>query len=107
MVQSVLESEIAVEEEVQDKHKNWFLMRLLPYCSRGEIDGVLLTLIDITKIKQTEKRLAELSEIVQASDDAIFRISTDGMIRTWNRGAENLFLYDLSLIHISEPTRPY
>ena len=98
LVESVLESERAVEEEVQDKHKNWYLMRILPYCSRGQIDGVLLTLIDITKIKRTEQRLAELSEIVQASDDAIFRISTDGTIRTWNRGAENLFLYDADVM---------
>jgi two-component system CheB/CheR fusion protein len=93
-VESVLKNERGIEEEVQDKHGKWFLMRLLPYSSKGKVDGVLLTLIEITKIKDTERKLAELSEIVEASDDAIFRIDLDGEIRTWNRGAENLFLYD-------------
>jgi two-component system CheB/CheR fusion protein len=93
-VESVLENVRVIEEEVQDKHGKWFLMRLLPYCSKGKVDGVLLTLIEITSIKDTEQRLAELSEIVEASDDAIFRIDLDGSIRTWNRGAENLFLYN-------------
>ena len=90
-VQSVLDLEKSVDEEVQDTNGHWYLMRLLPYNSRGTIDGVLLTLIDITQIKQTEEKLAELSEIVQSSDDAIFRITPDGTIRTWNRGAQNLF----------------
>ena len=91
LVERVLETETPLEEEVQDNGQNWYLMRLLPYNSRGKIDGVLLTLIDITKIKETEQKLAELSEIVQASDDAIFRVSPDGIIRTWNRGSEQLF----------------
>ena len=94
LVESVLENETAIEEEVQDKNHKWFLMRILPYSSKGRIDGVLLTLIEITKIKETEQRLAELSEIVKASDDAIFRIDPGGLVRTWNRGAESLFLYD-------------
>jgi two-component system CheB/CheR fusion protein len=91
LVEAVLENENAIEQEVQDKSHNWYLMRLLPYTSRGQIDGVLLTLIDITKIKETEQRLAELSEIVQSSADAIFRIAPDGTIRTWNQGSEKLF----------------
>ncbi len=91
LVEKVLESELLFEEEVQDNDQNWYLMRLLPYNSRGKVDGVLLTLIDITKIKETEQKLAELSEIVQSSDDAIFRISLDGTIRTWNHGSERLF----------------
>ena len=92
-IESVLKTERSTDEEVQDASGNWYLMRLLPYNSLGHIDGVLLTLIDISRIKQTEQQLEELSEIVQASDDAIFRVSMDGKIRTWNRGAVNLFLH--------------
>ena len=93
-IESVLTTARSTDEEVQDKSGNWYLMRLLPYNSLGHIDGVLLTLIDISRIKQTEQQLEQLSEIVQASDDAIFRVSMDGIIRTWNRGATNLFLHD-------------
>lgn len=91
LVESVVDIKKMIEQEVQDKSGNWYLMRLLPYNSRGRVDGVLLTLIDITTIKETEQKLAELSEIVQSSEDAIFRITPDGIIRTWNRGSEMLF----------------
>jgi two-component system CheB/CheR fusion protein len=93
LVEDVLKNEKSIEEEVQDSSGNWFLMRLLPYSSRGQVDGVLLTLIDITKIKETEQRLAELSEIVQSSEDAIFRVTPDGIIRTWNTGSVRIFAH--------------
>ncbi|MEO0529185.1 MAG: PAS domain S-box protein, partial [Planctomycetota bacterium] len=76
---------------VLDKHGNWYLLRILPYTTRGQVDGAVVTLIDITSLKQAESKLAELSEIVEHSDDAIFRQDVDGTIRTWNRGAERLF----------------
>ena len=94
LMQQVLETERAIDEEVEDDRGNWYLMRLLPYSSRGKVDGVLLTLIDITAMKATEQRLSELSEIVQSSHDAIFRVSAEGEIRTWNQGARNLFLHE-------------
>ena len=90
-IQGVLTSEIAVEKEVQDTTGAWYLMRLLPYTSRGRVDGVLLTLIDITPMKAAEEKLAEFSEIVEVSDDAIFKVDNEGMIRTWNRGAQALY----------------
>lgn len=93
-IQGVLESESVDEKEVQDTSGSWYLMRLLPYTSRGQVDGVLLTLIDITPMKATEQRLAELSEIVEVSDDAIFRVDENGLIRTWNRGAGSLYGHD-------------
>ena len=73
-------------------------MRILPYNSRGRVDGVLLTLIDISPMKAAEQKLAELSEIVEVSDDAIFRVDVDGRIRTWNRGAEALYGYAASAV---------
>jgi two-component system CheB/CheR fusion protein len=93
-IKAVLATEQPCDEEVSDKNGNWYLMRLLPYSSRGQVDGVLLTLIDITTMKATEQRLFELSEIVQSSNDAIFRVSESGEIKTWNRGARDLFLHE-------------
>ena len=90
-VKIVVEEKESIEREVQDKHGNWYLLRILPYTTRGQVDGAVLTLIDITSLKQAESKLAELSEIVEHSDDAIFRQDVDGTIRTWNRGAERLF----------------
>ena len=95
-IQGVLDSETSLEKEVQDTTGSWYLMRLLPYTSRGRVDGVLLTLIDITPMKMAEQKLAELSEIVEVSDDAIFKVDNAGMIRTWNRGAEALYAHTAS-----------
>ncbi len=91
LAESVIDSKSSVEQEVQDKNDHWYLLRILPYQTRGQVDGAVLTLIDITSLKQAESKLAELSEIVEHSDDAIFRQDIDGTIRTWNRGAERLF----------------
>jgi PAS domain S-box-containing protein len=41
-------------------------------------------------LEESEKRLGA---IVEWSDDAIIGISLDGVIRTWNRGAEKIFGY--------------
>ena len=91
-IQKVLINNEPFESDVQDTNGNWYLMRLLPYNANGKIEGVLLTLIEISDIKETEQRLGELSEIVQSSDDAIFRLSVDGEIRTWNHGASEMFM---------------
>ena len=91
-IQEVLNKNELFETDVQDVNGNWYLMRFLPYNAHGKIEGVLLTLIEISDIKHTEQRLGELSEIVQSSDDAIFRISVDGKIRTWNHGAREMFM---------------
>lgn len=91
LVEKVVDSEDSVEQEVTDDRGNWYLLRVLPYQTRGVADGAVLTLVDITSLKQAESKLAELSEIVEHSDDAIFRQDMEGKIRTWNRGAERLF----------------
>ncbi|MEM6331066.1 MAG: PAS domain-containing protein, partial [Planctomycetota bacterium] len=90
-VRKVLETSEPFEREVADKRGGWYLLRILPYVTRGQVDGAVVTLINITSLKQAESKLAELSEIVEHSDDAIFRQDPDGAVRTWNRGAERLF----------------
>jgi PAS domain S-box-containing protein len=59
----------------------------------GSPIGAVLVFRDVTARRQAEKDRAHLANIVQSSGDAIVSKTLDGVIRTWNAGAERLFGY--------------
>jgi PAS domain S-box-containing protein len=61
--------------------------------SDGKILGAVLIFRDITERRRVEKERALLAGIVESSGDAIVGKNLDGIIESWNVGAERLFGY--------------
>lgn len=61
-----------------------------PAAATARLVGVCL---DISERKRTEADKSHLAAIVESSDDAILSVSIDGIIESWNAGAERLLGY--------------
>ena len=86
----VLEELIQMEREVKvPESEKCYIMRVLPYrTTEGGIDGILVTLVDITERKRTEQKFRAIFENAR---DSFFIIDADTNFIDCNRSAIELF----------------
>ncbi|MGR9051821.1 MAG: chemotaxis protein CheB [Gammaproteobacteria bacterium] len=89
-----------VECEFEAGSQGWNLLRATPYQISDSINaGVVLTVINIDQLKQTQQELLNktrkkihlLAKVVKDSRDAIIQFTGTGAILSWNRGAERMY----------------
>ena len=59
----------------------------------GRVIGASKIVRDITQQKKLEATRHYLAALVESSDDAIYSTTLDGLVRSWNEGAERMFGY--------------
>src|ERR1700674_1371441 len=113
-----------VHNRTQDLPSNCILVRLdgfeIPiensaapiYDRQGQATGAVIVFRDITERKRREDDLSRLAAVVESSYDAIIGLTPEGIILTWNRGAERIFGYSAeeafgqSILFLSPPNLP-
>jgi len=77
-----------------DNQYRWHLIRAAPVRDDSDrIEKWLGVVVDIHQRKLAETAMARLGAIVESSDDAIIGMDLEGMITSWNAGAERLYSY--------------
>jgi two-component system CheB/CheR fusion protein len=88
-----------IERELQSVDGRWYLARFLPYrTTEDRIEGAVLSFIDITSRRAAEDRLREgekrMNIVAESTRDyAIITLDDDGLVTSWNTGAERIFGY--------------
>jgi PAS domain S-box-containing protein len=70
-----------------------FILKSKPVRLVSAIERELRTANPRRERKQSEQALAQLVEIVKSSDDAILSLSSEGIVMSWNAGAERIYGY--------------
>lgn len=67
---------VPIEREICDRNGAWFYLRIFPYRAKGQVEGVVITLIDISSLKQAQDALfAErylLESVMETLPDYIY-----------------------------------
>ncbi len=92
--QKVLQQLVPREKEVSTADNARWVRRIIPYRTiDNRIEGVVVTLSDVTLVKRASEKARLLATVLKNSNDAIIVHEFDGRITGWNGGAERLYGY--------------
>lgn len=58
-IKQVFKERNIIKKEVQGENGRWYMLELRPHVTKDENNGVVITFVDVTGLKKTEKKLAE------------------------------------------------
>jgi two-component system, chemotaxis family, CheB/CheR fusion protein len=92
----VLRALVFIQKQIPAKDGRWFSIRIMPYRTFDDrIDGLVITFINLSDLKQVEVKLHETEQIhlllLNSSSDVIIKLSTDWKILEFNPEAEKFF----------------
>ena len=91
--QAIHDAEIIIERPDGSRRQ----VRLNPnpiFDESGKLLGAVDQMLDATAFKEADQARARLAAIIRSSDDAIISKDLNGIITSWNQGAERLFGYE-------------
>jgi len=96
--EKVFRDGLVTDFELGIRHKNGHVTPVMYNATvyrdeSGNIIGVFAAARDVTERKKAEEEKLRLAAIVEQSDDAIIGKSLDGIILSWNAGAERIYGY--------------
>ncbi|MCG6881464.1 MAG: PAS domain-containing protein [Deltaproteobacteria bacterium] len=88
---NVLKDLNTVELEILSQDDIWYSLKIMPYRTTGNIiNGVVMTFVDVHKIKEADK-FRRLATVLADSNDAVTVLDLEGNIKAWNKGAERMY----------------
>jgi len=104
-LREVISTQKEMELNVEDNRGNPFLLRILPYRRENRIDGVVLTLIDISSLKAAQDELERFKFMTESANDSISLIDAEGQVIYGNPSMCELLCYssdELSKLNLTQ-----
>ncbi len=90
-IQTVLDTKEVCQREVRDTRGCWYLLRVLPYLGKSIISGVVVTIVDVSPLKETESQLHRMSKVFMDGADPIIIEDMESRILDVNLEAERIY----------------
>lgn len=94
--QEVLKTLVYIQKQIPTTDGRWYSTRIMPYRTYDDrIDGLVITFINITDLKQLEMGLNQTEKVhnlfLNFSSDVFIKLTPDNEISEFNTQAENFF----------------